>query len=102
MNDLFILQVNNFKDKLIIQLLKNLDKLINGSETYLIFFIIFLVNEDSPEDIMINHLEKKGENEEENDKENNEENEDDEEIDFSKFEQKKIWTFPFKMNEITK
>ena len=90
MNDLFILQVNNSKDKLIIQLLKYLDKLINGSETYLIPFIIFLVNEDSPEDIMINHLEKNGENEEENDKENNEENEDDDEIDFSKFEQKKI------------
>ena len=102
MNDLFILQVNNSKDKLIIQLLKYLDELIDGSETYLIPFIIFLVNEDSPEDIMINHLEKNGENEEENDKENNEENEDDDEIDFSKFEQKKIWTFPFKMNEITK
>ena len=98
MNDLFILQVNNSKDKLIIQLLKYLDELIDGSETYLIPFIIFLVNEDSPEDIMINHLGKNGENEEEKDKENNEENEeneDDDEIDFSKFEQKKIMDISF-------
>lgn len=92
MNDVFILQVNNSKDKLIIQLIKNLDKLINRSETYLIPFIIFLVKEETPEDIIINNLEKNGGNEEEEE----EKEDDDDQIDFSKFEQKKFLHFLLK------
>ena len=98
MNDVFILQIQNSKDKLIIDLLKYLDKSIDRAETYLIPFVIFLVDEETKEDIIIKELQDNGETK------NGDEDEDEDEdnLDFLKFEQKKFFTFPFKMNELLK
>ena len=89
MNDVFILQVKNSEDKLNIDLLKYLDKSIERDEAYLIPFVIFLVDEETKEDIIIKELQDNGGNTET-------ENEDEENLDFLKFEQQNFIHFPSK------
>ncbi len=84
LNEIFILQIKNEKDELIKSLFKDLNKIIEPDENYLLPFIIFLVDENYNNYIKIP------------------ENDDDDYSDFSRFEQKKIFTFPFKQDIDTK
>ena len=84
LNEIFILQIKDEKDELIKSLFNDLNKIIEPDENYLLPFIIFLVEGDYNNYIKIP------------------ENDDDDNSDFSRFEQKKIFTFPFKQDIETK
>ena len=84
LNEIFILQIKDEKDELIKSLFNDLNEIIEPDENYLLPFIIFLVEGDYNNYIKIP------------------ENDDDDNSDFSRFEQKKIFTFPFKQDIETK
>ena len=86
-NEIFIIQIKNEKDEFIKTIFKNLGKILEPDEDYLLPFIIFLVEEKYENNIKIPM---------------DDESENDEEIDFSRFDQKKIFTFPFKQDDTTK
>ncbi len=87
LNEIFILQIKNEKDELIKSFFKDINQIIEPDENYLLPFVIFLVDEKYNDYIKIPE---------------NDDDEVDDDSDFSRFEQKKIFTFPFKQDIDTK